>query len=310
MTAFVLPPSLQVIERGWVSSNNIVLVSEDDTAVVDTGYGRHAEQTVALVHHALGGRALKRIVNTHTHSDHIGGNAALRRAHPQLRIHIPEGDAGIITRWDEAALHLSTMGQECARFAHDHTFAPGDTLRLGGLAWNAIASPGHDAASQMLFCAEHGILMSADALWQNGFGVLFAEIDGDAQGRAFAAQRTTLAVISALEIRCVIPGHGAPFTDVSAALERAASRLDHFAAHPERHARNALKVVLAFLLMVEGRIALDGLATRLASVPLAARINADHYQLEAAALAAFVVAELERSGAAHRAGGWLVSGKQ
>lgn len=55
MTAFVFPPSMRVIERGWVSSNQVVFVSDNDTAVVDTGYGRHAEQTVALVNHALAG---------------------------------------------------------------------------------------------------------------------------------------------------------------------------------------------------------------------------------------------------------------
>lgn len=309
---FTFPPSLRVIERGWVSSNNIVFVNDHDTAVVDTGYGRHAEQTVALVNHALAGHALKRIVNTHTHSDHIGGNAALKRAHPQAQIHIPQGDAEIITQWDEAALHLTAMGQQCERFAHDGIFAPGDTLTLGGLAWRTIASPGHDAASQMLYCAEHRILISADALWESGFGVIFAEVDGapDAQGTAFAAQRATLDVIAALDVRCVIPGHGAPFTNVRAALDRAYSRLDHFIAHPERHARNALKVTLAFLLMIEERILLATLPGRLAALPLAARINADYYQLDAAALAEFAAAELKRSSAAHRAGGWLVSGKQ
>ena len=279
MTAFAflpsmtpsMPPPLQVIERGWVSSNSVVCVDGDDTAVVDTGYGRHAQQTVALVNHALAGRALKRIVNTHTHSDHIGGNAALRRAHPAVRIHIPVGDADVIHHWDEAALHLTAMGQQCERFAFDRTFgvcggAPAgitgsrdvaraeplaadpspDRLRLGGLDWQAIGSPGHDASSQVLYCAAHGVLISADALWENGFGVIFAEVDGasDAQGKAFAAQRATLDTISTLDVRCVIPGHGAPFTNARAALERAYSRLDFFTANPERHARNALKVTL------------------------------------------------------------------
>ena len=344
MTAFAflpsmtpsMPQSLQVIERGWVSSNSVVFADGDDTAVVDTGYGRHAQQTVALVNHALAGRALKRIVNTHTHSDHIGGNAALRRAHPAVRIHILVGEAHVIHHWDEAALHLTAMGQQCERFAFDCTFGvcdgasdgisgsrgvaraepsaadtSPDMLRLGGLDWQAIGSPGHDASSQMLYCAGHGILISADALWENGFGVIFAEVDGapDAQGKAFAAQRATLDTIATLDVRCVIPGHGAPFTNARAALERAYSRLDFFIAHPERHARNALKVTLAFLLMIEGRVALDGLPAHLAALPLAARINVDYYQLDAAALTTFVVTELERSGAAHRTSGWLVSGK-
>ena len=46
--------------------------------MVDTGYCIHAEQTLALVEAALQGAPLQRIVNTHLHSDHCGGNALLR----------------------------------------------------------------------------------------------------------------------------------------------------------------------------------------------------------------------------------------
>ena len=312
MNAPAFPPTLRVLERGWVSSNNIVFLGRDDTAVVDTGYVRHAAQTVSLIGNVLSGRPLARIINTHTHSDHIGGNAALKRAHPGVRIAIPEGDTDVIGTWDEAALHLTTMGQECERFGFDATFTANDTLMLGDLAWRVVASPGHHMASLMLYCEEARLLISADALWENGFGVIFPEIDGDhaSQGEAFAAQRATLETIAALDVDLVIPGHGAPFSDVAGALERAFGRLDYFIAHPERHARNGLKVALSFLLMIEGRIELALLPQRLAALPLAVRINEAHYRLDPAALAQFVVAELEKGGAAHRHDGWLVSGKQ
>ena len=310
------PSGMQVIERGWVSSNNIVFFdteADGGNAVVDTGYVHHAAQTVQLLRHALAqhqasGSRLSRIINTHTHSDHIGGNAALKSAWPEAEITIPAGDAGIVRRWDQAALHLSTMGQECARFEFDAVFAPGATLTLGGRAWRAIASPGHHDASQMLYCGEEQILISADALWENGFGVIFPEIDGDGatHGEAFAAQRATLDAIAGLKVTRVIPGHGAPFGDCAAALERAYGRLDYFTAHPERHARNGLKVTLAFLLMIEQRIALDSLPARLAALPLAAHINHAYYQLDAGALAEFVVTELEKSRVARRAEGCLL----
>lgn len=71
----------------------------------------------------------------------------------------------------------------------------------------------------------------------------------------------------------------------------------NFQAHPERHARNGLKAALSFLLMIERRIALASLPARLAALPLAARINQDHTRLDAAHLASFVIAELEKGGA-------------
>ena len=73
-----LPADLIVLERGWLSANNVVCLEGETASLVDSGYVTHAEQTVALVGHALAGRRLRQVVNTHIHSDHIGGNAALQ----------------------------------------------------------------------------------------------------------------------------------------------------------------------------------------------------------------------------------------
>jgi len=303
-----LPANLRVLERGWVSSNNIVFLGKHETAVVDTGYGRHAAQTVSLLTHALGGRPLDRIVNTHTHSDHIGGNAALKRTWPGVHTTIPVGEAEVVRRWDGDALHLAPMGQECEPFTFDATYTGGDRLPLGDLEWQAIGSPGHDMESLLLYCAAERILISADALWENGFGILFPDITGEAApGTAIAAQRATLDAIAALDVAWVIPGHGSPFTDVRGALTRAYSRLDHLAADPLRNARNAAKVSLAFVLMIEGRIALADLPARLASMSLLTRINEQYLHIEPARLADHLVAELEKSRAARRDGEWLVA---
>ena len=78
-TPQALPPEITVLERDWLSANNIVFQgAHSGTAVVDTGYHSHAEHTVALLGAALHGRALDHILNTHLHSDHCGGNAALQ----------------------------------------------------------------------------------------------------------------------------------------------------------------------------------------------------------------------------------------
>ncbi|HEX4325742.1 MAG TPA: MBL fold metallo-hydrolase [Burkholderiales bacterium] len=298
---------MRVLERGWVSSNNIVFLGAHETAVVDTGYGDHAVQTLALLRHVLGARPLTRIVNTHAHSDHIGGNAVLQRAFAGVHTAIPAGEAAIVQAWDEEALHLGPLGQKCERFGFDATFKDGDMLVLGDREWRAIGSPGHDMASLVLYCEAERILISADALWENGFGVLFAELTGDAPaGAAVAAQRATLDAIARLEVDCVIPGHGAPFGDVKGALARAYSRLDYFAADPLRNARNAAKVTLSFLLMIEGRLALAGLPQRLAGMSFLAGINRQYFGLEEGAWADFLLAELEKSRVVYRADGWLL----
>ncbi len=51
----LLPPEITVLERGWLSANNILFIGQHDTAIVDTGYCSHAAQTVDLVREALAG---------------------------------------------------------------------------------------------------------------------------------------------------------------------------------------------------------------------------------------------------------------
>jgi hypothetical protein len=66
----------------------------------------------------------------------------------------------------------------------------------------------------------------------------------------------------------VIPGHGAPFTDVAGALARARSRLAGFRAQPERHARHAVKVLVKYHVMEERSLALDALLHWAVETPL------------------------------------------
>ncbi|PXX38738.1 MBL fold metallo-hydrolase [Undibacterium pigrum] len=240
-----LPASMQVFERGWLSSNNILFIDDQQTALVDSGYLSHAPQTMALMQQALGDRTLDLLVNTHLHSDHCGGNASLQRQFG-CRTLIPIADTPAVAVWDEEALTYAATGQRCERFSFDGAIQHGDELQLGGMSWQVLSAPGHDPHSMILYCAQEGILISADALWENGFGIIFPELEGES---GFAEQAAILQVIRELQPRIVIPGHGAAFSNVDAALARAESRLAYLQTDPRRNARNAVKVMLAFILL-------------------------------------------------------------
>ncbi|MFL9963273.1 MBL fold metallo-hydrolase [Paraburkholderia sediminicola] len=250
-----LPESIRVFERGWLSSNNVLLVDDACAALVDTGYATHAPQTLALLRQTLGARPLDLIVNTHLHSDHCGGNALLQATWP-CRTVIPASEADAVRDWDEARLTFRATGQTCERFSFTGTMAPGAQLRLGALDWQILGAPGHDPHSLMLYCAHERILISADALWENGFGVIFPELEGES---GFAEEQAVLDAIAGLDVRLVIPGHGAPFTNVEQALERAFSRVAWLRADPARNARNALKVLIVFKLLEVRAMSFDTL---------------------------------------------------
>ncbi|MFS0756027.1 MBL fold metallo-hydrolase [Noviherbaspirillum sp. 1P10PC] len=297
-----LPDSMHVLQRGWLSSNNILFIGREQTALVDSGYATHAPQTLQLVAHLLQGRPLDLLLNTHTHSDHVGGNAALQDAYG-CRTLIPAAEAPAVRDWNEDALSYRATGQYCPRFRFDATMAAGDTLMLGDMAWQVLGAPGHDPHSLILYCPSQRILISADALWENGFGVIFPELEGEP---GFDATRATLEQIAALDVRLVIPGHGAPFSDVAGALQRAFRRLDYLAADPARNAQNGIKVLVKFRLLEKKRIPLTELRQWMHDVPLLATSNRMHLCMEEAALADWTASQLVRAGVARVEQGMLV----
>ena len=235
-----------VFERGWLSSNNVLFQGEGRTALVDSGYGSHAELTLALVEQALGDAPLQLLINTHLHSDHCGGNAILQKRYPASRTLIPPGQAHAVHAWDEEALTYRPTGQLCQRFRADGLLQPGQTVTLGPLEWEIHGAKGHDPHAILLHHPELRLLISADALWQNGFGVVFPELEGIA---AFHEVGETLDIIEALAPLTVIPGHGPLFQDVDAALARARLRLQQHMENPGKHHRHAQKVLIKFRLL-------------------------------------------------------------
>ncbi|OOG43861.1 MBL fold metallo-hydrolase [Polaromonas sp. A23] len=246
-----LPAGLLVFERGWLSSNNILFRGAQSTAMIDSGYATHAEQTVDLVVGALQGRTLDVLLNTHLHSDHCGGNSALQAIYPELQTLIPPGQAHFVSTWDPVALTYAPTGQLCPRFEFTDLLQPGSEIQLADKAWQIHAAPGHDPHSVIFFESQSRTLISADALWESGFGVVFPELQG---GSAFAEVAATLDLIESLDPRTVIPGHGPVFSYRPEVLASARQRLDVFVSNPSRHAHHAAKVLLKFKLLEQQQL--------------------------------------------------------
>ena len=246
MTQRLQIPGLQVFERGWLSANNILFTDSESATLIDSGYVTHQAQTLALVQNALIGRSLDRLVNTHLHSDHCGGNHLLQTHYTQLETLIPPGEAKAVSIWDVAALSYEDTGQLCPRFKFEGLLQAGQILRMASLNWEVHAAPGHDPHSVILFEPTHQILISADALWANGFGVVFPELEGV---DAFHEVAQTLDLIESLKPKWVIPGHGAVFDNVDAALEIARKKLNGFVQSPLKHGRYGAKVLLKYKLL-------------------------------------------------------------
>lgn len=298
-----LPSEITVLERGWLSANNILFTGQHDTAIVDTGYCSHAGQTVELVRSALRGRPLDRVLNTHLHSDHCGGNAALQKTWPGVLTAIPPGQADHVRQWDPYALSYTPTGQECPRFRADTLLMPGSCVLLGDKPWQVHAAPGHDPHSVVLFEPQGRVLISADALWENGFGVVFPELEGE---DAFAAVAATLDLIERLAPQVVIPGHGPVFADAPRALEGARRRLNGFVRNPPKHALYAAKVLLKYKLLEWQQIRMSDLTAWAQATPYFGMLHERHFgNQEEGEWLQSLADDLVRSGAALRHSGML-----
>jgi glyoxylase-like metal-dependent hydrolase (beta-lactamase superfamily II) len=283
-------PNIKVLVRGWLNCNQIVINQESANVVIDAGYHSHAETTLALLRapEVSQNKNYSRLMNTHCHSDHMGGNAALQRE-LKCSIEVPLGEAAGVRPWSRQSFWLDYADQHAEPFDYDKTIEPNEVLHLGGFGWRAVAAPGHDMGALMFYCAELKLLISGDALWQNGLGAITPKAGTNPGVEAALA---TLQTIRELDIKMVIPGHGKPFADVDDALARAESRLRAYQAEPKKCARNFLKSIFTFHLLEVGAMALDQVPNYFARVPCYVDINAEFFQLAPQALADLLIGEL------------------
>jgi glyoxylase-like metal-dependent hydrolase (beta-lactamase superfamily II) len=298
-----LPDAVRVIVRGWLSCNQTLLLSSEGHVLVDSGYCTRSGETLALLRMpaALGGEPLARLVNTHCHSDHVGGNAAVARAYG-CPVAIPREEAPTIDDWSIQERWNDYVDQAAEPFAYSSTLGPGEAFRAAGRDWEVHAAPGHDMEGLMYFERSAGILLSGDALWENGLGFVWPN---DAPNPFIEAALSALETIERLGPRVVIPGHGEPFEDVAGAIARARSRLGAFARDPARTARHMMKAVFAFALLHRGGLPLAQADDYVAGVPCYRDLDQRFLGRGIAHLGTSLAEELARLGAARVEDGWV-----
>jgi glyoxylase-like metal-dependent hydrolase (beta-lactamase superfamily II) len=132
---------IRFLQARWPSANACVITS-DPPVLVDSGYHTEVSQ---LERHVAGlGLRLSDfglIINTHSHSDHIGGNTAVQAmCGAPIAMHEYEGRP--INRGDWWATGLRYLDQEAPPFAVARYLHGGEVLQIGDLALEVLHVPG------------------------------------------------------------------------------------------------------------------------------------------------------------------------
>ena len=229
---------------------NLLLLPGREPAMVDSGFVGHAEDTAAWARAHAGRIAL--VVNTHWHSDHVGGNALLQAAGAGIAASGPDADA--VARRDPGCCLAEYLDQPVAPYTVDQPLDDGQLVRLGDADWQVVRTPGHTPGHLSLWQPEERLLVVGDALSSYDVGWVNLALDGPG---AAATALASLHRMVDLAPRVLLPSHGPLPADPGAAFATAVRRAQRLVDDPDGAVWYGARRILAFALMIRGGIPTD-----------------------------------------------------
>ncbi|MYT11183.1 Glyoxylase, beta-lactamase superfamily II [Streptomyces sp. SceaMP-e96] len=244
-----LPPWVTWRQRPFPDAN-LLLLHGRQPALVDSGFVGHAEDTAAWARAHAGEIGL--VVNTHWHSDHVGGNALLQARGAAIAAGAPEAEA--ISRRDPGCCAAEYLDQPVAPYTVDMSLDDGQVLRLGDTDWEVVRTPGHTPGHLALWQPDERLLVAGDALSDYDVGWVNLALDGlDAATTALASLKRMVD----LAPRVILPSHGPIPADPTAAFDSALRRAQRLVDDPDGAVWYGARRIFAFALMIRGGIASD-----------------------------------------------------
>jgi len=199
-------PDAHAYVLGKPSSQNLSLI---DAGVI--GKGNYKIQSIQQAGFEL--PAIKRIIMTHTHLDHIGCLTEIQKTLPWAELWVHQLEADLLEQGEEKAVYGMDMFRVVCqlqfrlkpgafKFQVDRKLQGGETLDLGETVWEVIHIPGHSMGSIGLYHRPAKILIPGDVVYAD-----YAIGRFDLYGANASELKKSLLKLADLEVDILLPGH-------------------------------------------------------------------------------------------------------
>lgn len=139
------------------------------------------------------------VLLTHGHFDHVSGVNALLAEYP-VPVYVHETDAELLSDGYKNASSL-LIGESITVLAEPKTLVAGEMIKLGGLEFTAVHTPGHTRGCVCYFCGE--AVFTGDTVFAYDRGR--TDLYGGDEATIINSIRTLLPMLKG---KTIYPGHG------------------------------------------------------------------------------------------------------
>ena len=290
-------------ERKFPSAN-MILINDQLPILIDTGFGSDISETLQLIKEAgVTPEELHLIVNTHYHSDHVGGNFHLQKNY-DIPIAAHKWDANLINTLHSEACSAEWLDQPVEPYRVDTKLSDSDEIHTGNRALTVLHTPGHTLGHISLYDPEEEVLICGDLFHRNDVGWLNLFREGVA---AIHRSIESLDRLSKLRIQKAFSGHGAQIDNPKTSIDAARKRLERWIDSPESVSWHACKRIFSFSLMIKGGLAKDEIENYLLSCGWFNDFARYSFQIPSEEFIQLLLVEMIRSEAATWKNGYLIA---